>query len=232
MLAPVGSSKVCLSLLLSLSQQAASSSTDHQVLGWDMDTLPRTHLPRNIHPSTPLIPFMFITRGVSACFQVSWWLHDGSPFIQSTTWFVLHLLTGSITSAIEETLRRLSVVSLPPKAEPSQADTPPPSPPPLPPLSPSSSLPPSAARWLLTSSNWQRWSRSSPRSAIRSRLIQQGPVHPSAGTCLTPYSLPLSFFSLSLSPSLAHGASVPLSVCVWQLRSACRCAQKQQQRRV
>lgn len=31
------------------------------------------------------------------------------PFIQSTTWLVLHLLTGSITSAIEETLRLLSV---------------------------------------------------------------------------------------------------------------------------
>lgn len=32
------------------------------------------------------------------------------PFIQSTTWPVVHLLTGSITSAIEPTLHRLSVV--------------------------------------------------------------------------------------------------------------------------
>lgn len=53
------------------------------------------------------------------------------PFIHSTTWFVLHLLTGSITSAIEETLLGLSVVRnlvvVTPKAEP-----PPPSPPPPP----------------------------------------------------------------------------------------------------
>lgn len=65
---------------------------------------------------------------------------DRLPFIQSTTWFVLHLLTGSITSAIEETLRGLSVARnlgpLPPKAEPRVADTPPPSPPPLSPLVP------------------------------------------------------------------------------------------------
>lgn len=46
-----------------------------------------------------------------------------APFIQSTTWLVLHLLTGSITSAIEETLRRLWCGYAPNRNSSSTAET-------------------------------------------------------------------------------------------------------------
>ncbi|MEQ2230596.1 hypothetical protein ILYODFUR_031047 [Ilyodon furcidens] len=161
-----------------------------------MDTLPRTHIPRNIHASTP----------VSPCTPVFIFMRLFREFLR-------------VSSAIEETLRGLSVatnlVSLPQNAEPREADTPPPSPPPSPLVPPALLLRPQPGDSLLIKTGY---TGPGPGPVCCSVPLPRQFEAAESGTSLCRSLSDSCRLSFSLSPSLFPPSRLSLFPTVRQTR--------------